>query len=779
MKILALSDSPTLATGYGRVAGALLPELSRVGFAVKTVGRGFRGEEHPYPFEIVGHEPSDPLAMEPTKRLIREWQPDIVLSIGDIWMVDFLPKVEGRNTFQWMAYFSLDGGPIPREWQDTIRDMDYPVVFSGFSLDLVRPVTDKPVELIYHGVDSRVFVPLEFREELKTEAGLDGRFLVGCVARNQPRKNLPALLRAYARFVDGKTDVGLYLHTSVGDPVGWDLSAILHRFGIEKSTYFTTGVHDAQLSVPDEIMVKIYNLFDVFVLPSFGEGFGLPILESQSCGVPVLVTDYSACPELVVDPVELLPVKTLVIMNPMGIDQALVDEDALVARLEHFYRDWKENGSRLIRQLGEQGRRLAEGMPWSDAAERFIRLIRRVERQDSPPPSMGPGQPFLKVGRRLLRNYQVFWHGIVHDATGYSQVSRQSLFALDRVGMDIHVAPLDRGTKPTDLDPGERAALARLAESPTKTNCLLTVHLQPDVYRQATVRFPHKMRIGFTVWETDRLPVEWVEACNDMDAMIVPSRFNMEVFAESGVKVPIHVARHGVDPARFHPSEERFDFGEELPGCRFLSVFSWQYRKGVDILLETFLREFTVRDDVCLILKTSGLASTRDAWQLIQQRVAGMHLAHEPAPVYVTAEELTTDQLRALYNTATCLVLPSRGEGVGLPFLEAAAHSLPSIAPGWGGQTDFLTEKNAFLLEGKLVPVDERQANFAWFRGGMNWFETNPDHLAHLLRTVYSDPQQAKKRGEQAFADVIPAWTWDQTVWDLVGIFDTVWRGGP
>lgn len=776
MNILVISDSPTIPTGYGRVSAALLPGLAQAGFHLKVVGRGYQGGDHPFPFEIFPHDPSDALAKDTATRLIQEWNPDMLLTIGDLWMVDFLRTVEKRGSFRWLAYFSLDGGPVPLPWQQIIRDIDLPVVFSRFSRDLVQPHSDRPVAYIPHGVDTHRFVPMDDKQELKEAVGLGNRFVVGCVARNQARKNLPALLRSFAAFAQGKDDVGLYMHTAAREPHGWDLSALVHRFGIEKQTFFTETLYQSGVYVSDPALVRIYNLFDIFVLPTTGEGFGLPILESQSCAVPALVTNYSACPELVTDPSQLLPVKTLVAMNRLGIDQAVVDEEAMAGRLEEFYRDWKEQSANGLKELGIRGRHFAEGFPWSRTVEGFIREIR--DSRDEEAANRTPVDPlFLRIGRRRRRPYSITWHGIVHDSTGYSQVSRQSVLALDRIGLTVRTEPVDRGTPETEMHGGERTSLARLTKTPVSPDSILVVHLQPDAYPAAQERFPHRKRIGFTAWETDRIPGEWVEACNGMDAMIVPSRFNREVFARSGVRAPIFVARHGVDPSCFYPSPERFDLGEDLPGFRFMSIGTWQHRKGTDLLLEAFFREFSIRDDVCLILKTSGVP-TRHAWEQIHTVRDHLQLHHEPAPVYITAADMTVDQLRALYHTASCFVLPSRGEGAGLPFLEAAAQGIPSIAPRWGGQADFLTRENAFLIDGDLVPVDAEKAAFHWFRAGMYWFQPDLAHLVRLMRWVVTHPDEARRRGERARADVIPDWTWERTVMDLLHAFDSVWGEG-
>jgi GR25 family glycosyltransferase involved in LPS biosynthesis len=238
-------------------------------------------------------------------------------------------------------------------------------VFSRFAQDVVAQATGTPPRLIYHGVDTKSFFPMD-KQKARQSANVDGHFVVGTVARNQLRKNLPALVKAFAKFAEGKPDVLLYLHTQVRGE--WDMQVLTRRFGIDEKTRVTADL-TTDSGVPDTMLAMVYNAMDVFVLPTMAEGFGLPIMESQACGVPALVTDFSACPELVPDAMQRLKVKDTLVMN-RNLEQAIVDVDDIVAKLEHFYRNREQ-----LRELGRRCHEFAQQFEWSAACKQFVELI--------------------------------------------------------------------------------------------------------------------------------------------------------------------------------------------------------------------------------------------------------------------------------------------------------------------------------------------------------------------------------------------------------------------
>lgn len=375
-KILYMSDSPTITTGYGRVGKELCGAFVEAGHTVEVIGWGYNGEKHDLPYNII---PCDSMRQHFGEDILAEYivknKPDILFTLCDPWMVDFIPSMEERRAVSWISYYPIDGYPIPPAWHNWIRSADVSVVFSKFAREQVRLSTGKTPNLIYHGVDTGTFKPLD-KQGIREEFGAQDKFVVGTVARNQPRKNLPALIKAFSIFAENKPDTILYMHSQVND-VGWNLEELVRRFGINDKAY-TTGSFDAIRGIPDDELAKIYNLFNIFVLPTMAEGFGLPILEAQACGVPVLVTDFSACTELVVDRQELIKVKDTIVLG-RGIEQAVADVDDIVRKLNFFYDDWKRKGGKKLDDLGTKGVRFAKELEWDKINKDFVNLIAKVE----------------------------------------------------------------------------------------------------------------------------------------------------------------------------------------------------------------------------------------------------------------------------------------------------------------------------------------------------------------------------------------------------------------
>jgi glycosyltransferase involved in cell wall biosynthesis len=337
LSLLWMSDSPTFCTGFATVTREVLRRLVATGrYDVASVGWGYDG--WPYdrgliPYDVYPSATSN-LGYDSLARVLRERRPDILVTLGDVWMVEWVAGLAERQHCRYPPYVPIDGGPLYSPWKGFFADADLPVTCSRFGQSLLQEaVPGLDVAMIYHGVDTGVFRPLD----APRPPALEGKFVVGCTARNQPRKNLPLLIRAFAEFCRDKDDVVLYLHSDPTD-VGWDLLELLRRYGvfertcISKSASVTNGLSTARLN-------EIYNLFDVMVLPTGGEGFGLPIVEAMAAGVPVVATDYSACVELVGGRGELVAVKDFFTSGRFGVDYALPDLDDLVAKLQLLYGD--------------------------------------------------------------------------------------------------------------------------------------------------------------------------------------------------------------------------------------------------------------------------------------------------------------------------------------------------------------------------------------------------------------------------------------------------------
>ena len=411
IRLMWVSDSPTCPTGMGTVGRHLLKRLNGTSrYEILARGAGFQGEaydpvEYPYPIEVSAPDNSDANAMV---RALERFLPQVTVIFGDVWRYLWLTALYEMRETHWVGYYPLDSGPIMRSCVPVLQRTEINVACAYYGQELMaEAVPDKPVEMIYLGVDTGVYRPLHDetfgRRDGEAEIlgsgisveGSDGpregersasgslhpssfilhpsepEFVVGFVGRNQPRKQIPVLIKAFARFCRDKPDAFLYLHTAPRD-AGWDLPELIERYGIKEQcaiSYRATSIK----GISDEEMNSIYNSMDVFVLPSNGEGFGMPILEAMAAGVPVVVTDSSASRELAMDRGERIRVAHWSTACQGNVEIAYPDEDDLVQILERLYRDPERR-----RQMAKRGREFAEQLDWDCIAAQWDALLQKV-----------------------------------------------------------------------------------------------------------------------------------------------------------------------------------------------------------------------------------------------------------------------------------------------------------------------------------------------------------------------------------------------------------------
>jgi glycosyltransferase involved in cell wall biosynthesis len=294
--------------------------------------------------------------------------------------------------------------------------------------------------------------------------------------------------------------------------------------------------------------------------------------------------------------------------------------------------------------------------------------------------------------------------------------------------------------------------IKQLQNLPVRLDVPQVVYAPGDRFTKNSGRY----RVGFTMLEVDRLPKTWVEQANQMNEVWTPTAWNAEVFRDSGVQCPVHVIPLGVDTTRFHPGEPRTHLPEHTI---FLSVFEWGQRKGWDILLRAYRAAFQPSDPVLLLLKVDCREPSVNPLRELA------HLLPHPSPPVgiLYNQTLTATQLVELYQGSDCFVLPTHGEGWGMPVLEAMACGLPAIVTDWSGPTAFLNTRNGYPLPIRgLIPTG---SDVPYYRSAQ-WADPDEDTLVALLRHVAAHPDERHRKGQQAAADA-RQWTWAQAV-DMV-----------
>ncbi|MBP1995303.1 glycosyltransferase [Paenibacillus eucommiae] len=279
-----------------------------------------------------------------------------------------------------------------------------------------------------------------------------------------------------------------------------------------------------------------------------------------------------------------------------------------------------------------------------------------------------------------------------------------------------------------------------------------------------------------TVWETTKIPKRWLSNLNRVDSVFVPSTQNKQALRNSGVSVPIFIVPHGVDTVRYIPSNKKLRLPNSNGRFVFVSVFGFQHRKNPEALLRAYWEEFSASDKVLLVIKTNGYAKyENEKWikMQIERYKRKLGIRKKTAPVSVIGRHLHTEQHKGIYTMGQAFVLPTRGEGVGLPFLESLASGVPVIATGWGGHMDFLTSKNSFFVKYKLkspaISMNSKHAIARRFRGlfvqkGQRWAEPEISSLKKQMRFAYKNPDLCKSKGRQGRQDML------QYSWDRAGL---------
>ena len=353
----------------------------------------------------------------------------------------------------------------------------------------------------------------------------------------------------------------------------------------------------------------------------------------------------------------------------------------------------------------------------------------------------------MRAGEEIpTSDIRVLWRGGIFDPTGYAEETRTFLLPLSRRIRNLRAEGVVWIPNSAPLPESTHRTLDRLLSANLPAPYIEVINLPPSFFLRGEPRAAY--RIGRTMYEAVGVHKYWADQCNLLDEIWVPSVFCEEIFRRSGVRKPIRVVPEPVDRTVFHPGE-----GRSSAAFRFLSVFVFVDRKGWDILLEAYCREFTRDEPVELVFRTYHPGkSLAEIVSMIADKIIEFDLPNDQLPIIKVLEDriLSQRQMADLYRSGDVLVAPSYGEGYGRPQIEALSCGVPVITTGWSGQTDFVTEENGWLIDYDLILEDTASdATFQPVQGGV-WAKPRVDHLRFLMREAYSRHGERRKRASKA-----------------------------
>lgn len=378
MRLNWFSNSPAATTGYGVQTKLFVPRLAKLldggisvtaFFGVQSGVLNINGIKvypnfkHPYGQDVIGaHATWD--------------QADAVVTLVDAWVI------ENQNIdVPWFPWFPIDHEPMPANVLAKVRQAAKPIVMSKFGKRMAEQV-GLDVWYVPHGVDTSIFKPLdriEARDHLKWP---QDKFIVGMIAANKDnpsRKAFHEQIAAFAALHANHPDTMLYLHTDDGSRGGNGVNIIkfINRMGLKLGEdVLICDQYMNGLGFPDAYMVDVYNGLDVLTNVAMGEGFGIPILEAQACGTPVIVGDWTSMSELCfagwkIDKAEALPVYH----DFFDAFQWQATAGAIADRMEQAYAAWNDY------DLRNQARRGALPYDADDVTRKYWKPVLKEMRE--------------------------------------------------------------------------------------------------------------------------------------------------------------------------------------------------------------------------------------------------------------------------------------------------------------------------------------------------------------------------------------------------------------
>jgi len=323
-----------------------------------------------------------------------DWKPDIVISVRDFWMDEFIEKSPFRKNFKWFWLLTIDGIPQRNLWLDLYKRTDGNLTYTKWAWDVMQKEGLKGTNMITiasPGSDLDLFKPPDDKRAHKAKLGIDpNTIIIGTTNRNQKRKLFYDLIEAFSKWVykaktKGHIDLVkktfLYLHTSYPD-VGYDIGRAITEFKIGNKvlmTYMcqtcgtvypsffqgewaicrrcknkTAHPPNANLSPSREVLAEITKLFDLHVQYSISEGFGMGMRDANACGVPVAAVRYSGMEDHISVPNNIaIEVGRFFYESIIETEQrrALPNNDDFVQKLDRFIKFTDQKRQEISKEI--------------------------------------------------------------------------------------------------------------------------------------------------------------------------------------------------------------------------------------------------------------------------------------------------------------------------------------------------------------------------------------------------------------------------------------------
>ena len=305
------SNNPTAPTGYGGQTKAVVSRLLKAGHPVAigsnwgtegTMGGWTSDDGHTIPVYPRGYDGYSQDVIVSNYQDFGSKQPEgtrtVMVTLYDVWVLTN-PKLADLPILSWVPIDHMPVVPQVANW--CARENVKVIAMSKFGQEQLAA---RDIDSVYipHTVE-QTFRPVDPEDILVLP---EDAFLVMMNAANKgggnghARKAWSENFLALGMFLKAHPDAYAYIHTEAQCPAGIDLMMLAQAAGIDGDRLLWPAQYSYRMGHFDEpALARLYSRADVLLAASMGEGFGIPVIEAQACGTRVIVSNFSAQPELV------------------------------------------------------------------------------------------------------------------------------------------------------------------------------------------------------------------------------------------------------------------------------------------------------------------------------------------------------------------------------------------------------------------------------------------------------------------------------------------------
>ena len=264
------------------------------------------------------------------------------------------------------------------------------------------------------------------------------------------------------------------------------------------------------------------------------------------------------------------------------------------------------------------------------------------------------------------------------------------------------------------------------------------------------------INIQWIVFESTRVPDILFNCLHYSDMIWVPSAWGKQVLIDNGYSASkIEVVSEGVDTLGFHPY-----YTPPPEPMQFLSVGKFETRKSFHETLQAWKQAFGNDPDVRLVLKTHVFSDEPAKLDEVKGLLDNLGLSN----VVAYWGPRSPVEIKTLYRQSHVFVLPSKGEGWGLPLIEAAASGLPIVTTNYSAHAEFLQPSSCVFVDYDLAHVDCKQFQ-ACYPGQTEWGKwavPDTNSLAQALITARQNYPKLRAESVQNSSTIRQQFSWAQ-----------------